>query len=326
MKNCSFQSWKLFMSDDNETDQFLEESRDISNELDSHGSFTNFFAIPLSLFIAIPNLLLIWGIRKTNPNKINMAKRLFIYRSLTDLLIGVVGIPYFGLASLLNQPCIHISIANCIGVFSIIIGTLTISTISLLRLISLIKPFYKVHQHWLAIALLLQFTVAVFFCTFNYLVNNTVIELYPLQCVLNGLTIILHILFATVFNLLSMFTIERQKIGPQHSVSGKAALHRNTKAIRRLFRVTTVMAICYLPSAITYVYFGGLLLNGRIKADVFAFLYDVVDFVFIPVMICPAIAAIVYIVWNRQIVNYYKKVLFCKSKKKTDIIELGSHG
>ena len=305
MRNCSFAEWKMYMTDTNETTIFLETRSDILSSLSSHTVYLSIAMYILSVFIVAPNFILIWGICRTN-KKLNFTKNLFIYHSLTNSLMGLVALPYFALVMRLGLDCQHMAIANAIGVFSIVIGNMTVCQISLMRFISIVKPFKEIDRDCVLAVTLFQFTASFFMAFFNYSANVISITLYPLQCIIYGMLITVCIFTAMLWNWLSMFFIgKHKKIARASDVSTQ----RNVKAIRRLTCITIAIGLCFLPTSICYIYFGSVLIQQRIKAELFVYLFDVADLVFTPAMLCPGITAFVFIGWDNSIKKYYRRLL-----------------
>ena len=293
------------MTDTNETTLFLEEHGDILSSLSTHTIYLSIIMYMVSVFIIAPNFILIWGICKTN-KKLNFTKILFIYHSLTNSIMGLVALPYLALVMRLGLDCRHMAIANAVGVFSIIIGNMTVCQISFLRFLSIVKPFKEIDRDCVLAATFFQFTLSLFLAIFNYSANVISIKLYPLQCIISGTLITVCIFAAMLWNSLSMLSIGKHLRTAKVS---DVSTQRNVKAIRRLTCITIAIGLCFLPTAICYIYFGAVLVRERIKAELFVHLFDVADLVFTPALICPSVTAFVFLGWDDSIKNYYKRLL-----------------
>ena len=311
MKNCSFDDWKMFMLNNNETTMFLDKHGDILSSLSAYTVFLSVLMYILSFLIVAPNFILIWGIRRTN-KKLNIAKALFVYHSLTNSLMGLIALPYFALVMRLGLNCRHMAMANSIGLFSIIIGNMTVCQISFLRFLSIMKPFKEIDRDIVIAATFFEFATALFLAILNYTANVISIRLYPLQCIVSGTLITVCIFAAMLWNSLSMFFIRKQKM-----VVSDVSTQRNVRAIRRLSCISIAFGLCFLPTAVCYIYFGAVLIQQRIEADLFVHLYDVADLVFTPALICPGVTPFVYIAWDDSIKRYYRKLWCCEEKNFT---------
>jgi len=315
MRNCSLHFWSEFYVQDNETTQYLLENGDQFSG-STHSKLVNILTFLVAAFIILPNFLMIVGIKNTN-KKLNFVKRLFIYLSSTDSMMGLVSLPYYGVSVSLKLSCNHVSTANSIGLCSIIVGTQTISVISTLRLLALIKPFYRIKFKIVFLYVVFQLLTALLSAAVNWTANVYVASLYPAQCIFNGLLITMHVFISMLCNVRSILFIRNQKSRSSSQIGGNLSIRRHAKAVGRLSRASAVIALCYLPSSLFYVYFGCMLYVRKLKITFFLTLFDMADMSYVPAIICPGVTAIVYVAWNNRIKSYYKDLICCRSKRNS---------
>ena len=118
-------------------------------------------SIFLSVFITISNTAFIYGMWKVNA-KFNATHKLFIYQSVTDLLTGLIAMPMMSVYLWLGLNCTSMRFMISVSTFSLINGSFTFLNISVLRLITTLKPFAHKKNHFsLYTALIFQTIVSV---------------------------------------------------------------------------------------------------------------------------------------------------------------------
>ena len=324
--SCSITYWKPYMTDDNQTRDFLQNDPDIFSSTITHSISMDVIVIIISFLITVPNLLLIWGVVKTNTS-MTTSKKLTIYHASINILSGLVSLPYFVFSAHLGLPCYHVFIANAIGFVSTVLGTEIVLTMTVLRYVAIVKPFNKAIHSGKLISLLMviQLLIALTSGIFNVTVNIFSVILYPLQCLYSGSLIIVFIVLSILGNAYSMLYIKRQK---SKKLSTHCCHHRETaprslksqqennisskrykRAIWRLLQTSIVIGLCFLPSAICYVYVGKLLLTELFTARQLLNIFDVADLCFIPCLISPMICPCICLAWDRRTQRYYRSVL-----------------
>ena len=322
--NCSITDWESYMTRDNQTRDYLESNPDVFTTAVTHSLFMDIVVIIISFFITIPNMLLIWGTNKTSRKPLNISKKLFIYNAMTNMMTGLAAMPYFVLSAHLGLPCFHVYIANSIGLFSVVVGTETVLTMSVLRFIAIVKPFRKsIHPGKIGGSLVAQFFIALSSSVLNFAANAFSVRLYPPQCLFTATLLIVSIALLLLSNVYSMIYIKRQKsknlsahvVGQCQQISSR----RYEKAIWRLLRVSVVLGVCFLPSSICYVYVGKLLLTQLFRASELVNIFDVADMSFIPCLLCPGVIACVSLAWDQQIKKYYRSGLLLRFNSRLTV-------
>ena len=182
----------------------------------------------------------------------------------------------------------------------------------------MVKPFHEIKFKIVFLFVVFQLLVALVSAAVNWTANVYVASLYPAQCITNGLLITLHIFVSMFCNICSILFIRKQKSANRSlSQIGNVSIRRHVKAIGRLSRVSAVIALCYLPSSLFYIYFGCMLYVKPLKITYFLALFDMADMSYIPAIICPGVTAIVYVAWNNRIKSYYKDLICCRSKRNS---------
>ena len=331
--NCSITDWKLFITKDNQTRDLLRNNQDIFSSTITHSIFTQILLTILSIAITVLNLLLIWGIVKTN-KKLSTSKKLTIYHASTNILAGLVTIPYFVFSKQFELPCYHVLIAKSTGFISVVVGTETVLAMTVLRYVTIVKPFNKaIHSgKTISMMLLIQLLIALSSGVFNATSQFAVI-VYPLQCLYSGSLIIVIILLSILGNVCSMLYIRRQKSkrltthcrrrGSTSSGNSEPEQENNIsskryeRAIWRLLQMSIVIGLCFLPSAICYVYVGKLFLTELFTTQQLLNIFDVADLCFIPCLVSSIICPCICLAWDQQIKRYYRYVIttFTSSSK-----------
>ena len=85
------------------------------------------------IFIAATNLALIVGLKKTNKT-LTISHKLYIYLSLSDVILGLIGLPYITILELVTPgDCSTYTISLTIDVYSFLLSSFTFSLISIIR-------------------------------------------------------------------------------------------------------------------------------------------------------------------------------------------------
>jgi len=110
--------------------------------------YTIIISACLTLFVLFSNFMLIHGFWKTSRRPFLITTKLFIYLSCIDISTILTTSTYSNLSLFArNLPCNLMRILICLDVTPVCLGAFTFCTISILRLMSLKKPFLLIKSH-----------------------------------------------------------------------------------------------------------------------------------------------------------------------------------
>jgi len=272
----------------------------------------------LMLLILLTNSLMIIGIWKTN-RKLTRIHKILIYTSSTDLIVGIFAIPYLIASRMLNKStCLNDIIAISVGVVVSEESHQTILTLSIMRYVSLKSPFKRLRDSTIIKVVIMQLFISIVKSTiYSYLVNNnntfTInnIVWITIEWVIVGLLRTTCILSAVIFNLLSRQTLLYKTCIQQTSQH----LERQQTAVKRLLMISIYNIVCYSPASFYQVYAGIVsitessnLLDISLRMLNLEILYPIM-------LLSPALNSLVYIIWDKRILKYYKRFLNTKIER-----------
>jgi hypothetical protein len=263
----------------------------------------------LIVFILFTNSLMIIGIWKTN-KKLTKYHKLLIYTSAVDLLIGVFAVPYFIGARLINKSsCFHTMIAITIGAVVSEDGKQTILTLSIMRYRSLHSPFTQIHNSCILRVVIIQILISIGVSFLNFQLNYANVDninMYTVQWLTFSLLTIAWIVAAVICNLLSRRTLLNKKNIQQSDQH----LERHQKAVKRMLLMCLCNIICYMPTSFYQLYAGifTLIYPNIDLSDIILITLNL-DLLYVVMLLSPALNSLVYVIWNKRILNYYQRVL-----------------
>jgi len=133
-----------------------------------HYSFV--VGLVVTVFVFVSNTMLIYGLYKTN-KKLSLIKKLFIYLSIIDIVTSCIEVITF----IVEFYSENISCTVALAIISILYGLNGISfellfNISVLRYLSIIRPFLRIRASHQKAVLSIEITSALATCTTYYFV------------------------------------------------------------------------------------------------------------------------------------------------------------
>jgi len=277
-------------------------------------SYAMFFLSFLAMFNLLTNSLMIIGIWKTN-KKLTNTHKLLIYTSAMDLLIAFFVVPFFIASRLLvKNSCFNVMIAMSVGIFITEDSKQTIFTLSIMRYISLHSPLRRIRNSSIIKVAFLQMLIAIAMSVLNfclyYLTTN--LKSYTAEWLIFSLFTIACILAAVICNLLSRHTLLNKKDIQQ----SEQHLERHGKAVKRLLLICLCNILCYSPNSFYQLYAGIVsAIDSSINLQDIASITMTLDLLYLVMMLSPALNSLVYVLWNKKILRYYKQVLTTKKRR-----------
>jgi len=270
------------------------------------------------LLILLTNSLMTIGIWKTN-KKLTMAHKLLIYTSVTDLIVGLFILPYFIASRSLGKfSCFTDMITVLVGTIVSSESQQTILTLSIMRYVSLNSPLKTIRNSTVIKVVITQMFIsigmsALKFNSYQILNNYNILETittnlvgYILEWVIFGIITIACILSAVIFNILSRKTLlSKEDIQHNHQY-----LEKHRKAVKRLLLISLCNIVCYFPTTFYQLYAViVIIIDSNINLLDIAVMTENLDLLGITLLAIPALNSLVFIMWNKRILKYYKRVL-----------------
>lgn len=111
---------------------------------DTWGNYSLAFSMTLTVFVFVSNTMLIYGLHKTSRN-LSLTNKLFIYLSILDIVTTCFGVTCTNMTWYVeNMPCVGTFIAVSIRNGLDFLAFLMFFNISVLRYLSIIRPFLRI--------------------------------------------------------------------------------------------------------------------------------------------------------------------------------------
>ena len=261
------------------------------------------FMMVVSISLICANFALIFGLKKTN-KKLKISQKLYIYLSVTDLLIGAVCLPFYLIVNITKKrSCRTDNLAMLFSNYSYNIGIGTFILISYLRNLAIRKPLNK--PSWKKIILFLSLW-NIFVCAFSgfrYISSNPLNDswtLYKIRYLQLGMIIFFEIASILWINYWSSRILSR----PNFIDFDKQRARRNKSAVIVLSLISITYAIFTLPLGLYYITLGTVYFDSR-KENTQIFLHSLAAFFHFPLFLSSGMNAVIYIMKDKAIKRYY---------------------
>ena len=264
------------------------------------------------VFSLLANLGLIVGLKKTN-KKLTLSQKLYIYLSITDGILALILLYYAMIEILSLSTCTSASIGSAVSVYALVASFGTFTMISYLRNLAIRKPFYTAPKHTVYFALAFWNLIVALMginAFFAYEPIYSSQTLYSTHWLYTGLVIALFFTSATIFNIWSKRILDRQS----HISTSEIELHqqkRNEKAVKILNIILLIYAVCMLPLSIYLVVLGSVMFDFKGKANTLSSVYGIFSYMYQPVFPCSGLNALAYMMKDKRIRKFYRRLLCC---------------
>ena len=292
----------------------------LNNDTDNHDFESNIFLSSVAVFVVITNFALIIGLRKTN-KKLTISQKLYIYLSLTDTIVGLVGLPYFVIMHFLSLlSCTSYSIGMVMSLYSFGTGLGTFLGISYLRNLAIRKPLHNVRNKHVYLGLAVWNIYIVLKSISTFFVYHPRYASYYLSCAYwlwVGLCSAIEVFLVLVFNIWSTKVLARQSFN-HHEMNDvdQRRRKRNQKAVGILNMISLVYALCTFPVSLYYTVLGILLSTYDHNKELFDFCYNLFPLIHLPLFFCSGFNALVYMLKDKDIRKYYSSRFCCKKNRQ----------
>ena len=202
----------------------------------------------LTVFVQTSNLMLIYGLYKTS-RPFTIVTKLFIYLSLTDIVLNLVIILYTTSALLYSMSCLAVYLTFTFMQLAYLLGIFIFATISFLRYWSIKKPLHSIETRHLVIALIAQ-------CIVSGLIGAGFLALFNFRVSYEQMTKVNYSIpisqFLAVSFVLIVNTMSYKKLKSMKRMSGFSADNaENTSTQRR--KILSEANICLLYITAFYI-------------------------------------------------------------------------
>uniref|UniRef100_A0A7M5WKR4 Uncharacterized protein n=1 Tax=Clytia hemisphaerica TaxID=252671 RepID=A0A7M5WKR4_9CNID len=218
--------------------------------------------------------------------------------------------PYYSFLEMLNFPdCLALSIGTAVSIYAQLTSFGTLIMISYLRNLAIRKPFYTVPQRKVYSALICWNLFAVLAAVEAYLIYKLP-YLSQVHWFLAGLITGLVVTLATILNIWS-----KRILGKRSRVSStdiEVQQHkRNKAAVKILNIILLIYAVCIMPFSIYMIILGVVMVEYKGKEDLLRSVYSLFSYVHLLIFPCSGLNALAYLLKDKKIKNYYKRLLRC---------------
>ena len=231
---------------------------------------------PIIIFSFLSNIMLIFGIFKSkkdnNITSLSLAKKMFIFLSVLDILVGMSGLVTTVSTFYQNELLYKAAMVTSLTFQDM--GCFVFTAISVLRFIKIVKPFAQLSFHKIAWFLVIGFFksigIGIGFMIVNQIAQSGIIHLFM------GFVFIINILLILCINMYSYWSLKKQakcranvNAAVRTNSHSKHQVHRGKnkdKAIITLLIITFFYVVCVVPMSINSVWIG-LSLTGYIDSS-----------------------------------------------------------
>ncbi|XP_066929027.1 sphingosine 1-phosphate receptor 2-like isoform X1 [Clytia hemisphaerica] len=247
------------------------------------------------IFITIVNIFLIIGLKRAYA-KLTLSKKLFLYLSASDLLTGLVTIPYQGVMVIYGSSasCFQVHLQSFTNTFTPGLSMFIILTISIARYISVIKPtFFKSHANssWVSVYMFGQIVLAgagsIWYSTATTSIHlgSYLIFVTALCIFIIGGSIVLNVFLYL-------------KLRSSHSSTKK---DYQKEVIKTLIIISVILSICFLPNGVVFALVGYYIIADTDNMELYT---KLIPWVYVPILLNAGLNSCVYI-WRDKKINRY---------------------
>jgi len=272
-------------------------------------------SISITLYVMMSNIMLIYGLYKTN-RKLTLTKKLFVYLSCVDLILIIVSfiittVIYYGNNLSYNIRFAFTSISMSLGLLSFEIFW----TISTIRYLSIKKPLLQINTLFVNLALTLEFLLVVLFGNFHFIsTRQTNATSLMVMNVLLTIVYTIGLPFVLTLNMkaCSILRFCRKKVDNGNFSSSNGTdpiVKRKRKAAKTLFIISIFYLICNLPLILftSWKTLEEILGNYVFSPQHFKWM----SYILWVMLVNTGVNATIYIIHSKKIRCYYKSKFLC---------------
>jgi len=281
------------------------------------------FMVLIIAFIMISNSVLILGLYKTSVN-LSLPSKILITLSCNDMLAGF---SFMATGLFVETSCKAIHIMASISYTLIFNGIAIFSTLSILRFISLKKPFSRIHNHHVYALLLIELLLACGIGISFYIgLGSFDVESLPFMQFTLILMFFGSIVLVTLINLFSYralysHTMENGSRGTGGSKetssvgiseSDQLRNKRKRRAVITLLLISVSYFVLNLPLSIFYVYISLKTIEHREKMDLEPYVkaLEIVNYFQYLALATTGTNSAIFIVRSNEIKSFYRSIIF----------------
>ena len=264
----------------------------------------------LMVFSLSINMLMIIGIIKTN-KKLLMSHKLLCWVCINDLMVALITMPHFMASNFVSNTCLHTTAAICFGIVVSVNSMQALLLVSVLRYRSIKYPLETVDDNLVSKIPIAQIVVSVLSSGLHfyfYYLNIERVDLYYIDWLYFGIFTLLCAGSANFFNAKSSFALRRMRRNNTATTTNQH-LQRHRKAVTRLRLMSIVTFICYAPNIQYQFYAAVRVLTSKTSMYHIFKATLTLDMLYAPILLCPALNSLAYVLWDADILKYYKTVL-----------------
>lgn len=266
-----------------------------------------FFIISICIIVLtmLSNLTFIYGLWKTN-KVLSFVQRLFIYLSFSDLLVGCVPGFMYAVYILNGSSCFYMSITMALGVCFVILDSSTLFTISMLRLLAILRPFKQVNYKKIVLFL-------VFEAMISSVIAGASFFMYERSDNISGFTDIVYLIssvllgfnVATILCILVCLYSIRKNYRRSQTMSNKIQIRKQRKSVVTLMIIASVFMCLTMAEGIALYIIRIELENGFHSFSKNMNTLSMVDLTVISTMLNAALNSFICICRSKKLKRFY---------------------
>ncbi|XP_066929029.1 sphingosine 1-phosphate receptor 2-like isoform X2 [Clytia hemisphaerica] len=258
------------------------------------------------IFITVVNTFLVIGLKRAYTN-LTLSKKLFLYLSASDLVTGIVTIPYQGVMVIYGSSasCFQVQLQSFTNTFSPGLSMFTILTISIARYISVIKPtFFKSHANssWVSVYMFGQIVLAASAAVW-YATATTRVHLGSYLVFVTGVCFVV-IGGAIILNVFLFI-----KLRSSHDSTKK---DYQKEVIKTLIIISVILFICFLPNGVVFALVGYYIMADIDNMELYT---KLIPWVYVPILLNAGLNSCVYIWRDKKINRYLRKSIHNEQRR-----------
>ena len=250
------------------------------------------------IFITIVNIFLIIGLKSAYA-KLTLSKKLFLYLSASDLVTGLVAIPYQTLMVIYGTKasCFQVHLQSFTNTFTPGFSMFTILTISIARYISVTKPTFfrrNANSSWVSVYMFGQVVVAAAASVW-YATATTSIQLGSYLVFVTALCVFV-IGGSIVLNVFLFLKLRSSQDSTKKDYQ--------KEVIKTLIIISVILSICFLPNGIVFALVGYYIMADVNNLELYT---KLIPWVYVPILLNAGLNSCVYIWRDKKINRYLRK-------------------
>ena len=284
--------------------------------------------IVLSSLVIMFSTMSVYGVYRTSNKTPSMLQRLFMYTTITDIVISIVVL----LSNVLvDDLCIRKVIFVTTGVYSMLTRVQSLLVVCILRLLAISTNNLNIGFKKKLIFLIVQVTFATSLGLLTGYVNSPTrsnFKIFVFQLFLNSCIVVVLVVASIVVNIMSSHSLRQQRTKSFKVITNVSSRGDHHKvAIKKLAGMSTLVALCYVVPSIYYLIVGTKFAAAEQRDVKIIEIMSQMYWFQLPISINPLLNSIAYMISHGEVSWFYVN-LVCRcptavltSIKKTSAVK-----